>query len=158
MWFIDGVFHPDESDLPPRDPGDPGDANPGSTRICLDRVMTRSLLTAEDKDTCEEALDALEEEDFHHLPVTCADGRLVGVVSDRDLLKKDGHTVGEVMTTRVLTASPETELQTAAQAMIEEKVHCLVAIDEWQAPIGLLTSYDILSYLVNHPRYELWYE
>ena len=42
--------------------------------------------------------------------------------------------------------------------MTEEKIHCLVVIDEKTAPIGILTSYDVLSHLVNHPRYELWCE
>ena len=158
LWFVDGVFQGEEplhAGLQ-RQAQPPEGLNTAGERICIGSVMTTDLLTAENGDTCEEALEALDEEEFHHFPVTDGSGVLVGVVSDRDLLRYPEKTVGDVMTTRVLTAVAETELQTAAQAMTEQRVHCLIVIDSEQIPQGILTSYDILTYLVNHPGYQLW--
>lgn len=158
LWFVDGVFQGEEppQKLETQPQYDSDGMNTAGDRICISAVMTTNLLTAENGDSCEEALEALEEEDFHHLPVTDDRGVLVGVVSDRDLLRNLDKTVGQVMTTRVLTAIPETELQQAALAMTEQRIHSLVVIDEDHVPRGILTSYDILTYLVKHPRYELW--
>jgi acetoin utilization protein AcuB len=157
-WFIDGQFHPGPAYGEPLPPGlvRGKDRLHEGEHITVGAIMTESPLTAEIGDTCDAALEALEEEEFHHLPVTSDDGVLVGLVSDRDLLRDIEAKVGEVMTSRVLVGDPETDLQVAAQALIEERFHSLVVIDESQRPVGILTSYDVLSFLVRHPAYELW--
>lgn len=155
-WLKGGVFRsePETSEDPP------GHSllehSPPAETVLVGHVMTASPLTAVAEDTCEAALEALEEEDFHHLPVTDAAGMLVGVVSDRDLLEQPALRVEQVMTRSVLTARPETELQEASKALIEERFHCLVVVDQNACPIGILTSYDILKFLVRHPAFPLW--
>ena len=160
IWFMDGVKHEGAEPPPGFQEQSPSKAIPSpegsGNRFCVSALMTTALLTAEENDSCEEALIALEEEDFHHLPVTDGEGRLVGIVSDRDLLQNRAAKVGELMTKRVLTATLEADLQEVAQHLTEERVHCLVVVNEQLEPIGIVTSFDILTYLVKHPTFELW--
>lgn len=126
------------------------------TPIYVGSLMSRDLLTGEGADTAEFALDTLIEEDIHHLPVVDSDGRLVGILSDRDLLSAPPKTLlSELMENCVLTASEDTELSTAARAMISEEIHCLVVADQERKPVGIITTYDILDYLVEHPSFQL---
>ena len=154
-WFKDGVFRPQPQTSEPAQK-ESRQARSDSDPVLVGGLMTPNPITAEVGDTCDAALEALEEEDFHHLPVTSQDGVLVGVVSDRDLLQNPELTVGLVMKCQVLTASPETELQDAAKALIHQRFHCLVVVDDQAHPVGILTSYDILSFLVRHPALPLW--
>lgn len=118
--------------------------------------MTREPLVAERGDACSEALVALEEEDFHHLPVVDQEGILVGIVSDRDLISCEQGQVGKVMTQTVLVATEGTELAEVSRAMVGRRFHCVVVINLEGRPVGIVTSYDILRHLVRHPGYQLW--
>ncbi len=105
-----------------------------------------------------------------HLPVLDGDGRLVGIVSNRDLLEasltnvlafeasqRRGflHSVGvaEVMKAQVETVTPDTLLGVAAASMIRNKIGCLPVVRDDGIMIGLITETDLLiaAYLPEGP-------
>ena len=90
-----------------------------------------------------------------HVLVVDDDQRLVGMVSDRDLLGRPG-VLSDFMTPRVLTASPDTSLQRASEALAKQRFHSLVVVNDKRRPVGLLTSCDLLNFLVGHPAMRLW--
>lgn len=118
-------------------------------------LMSTKPMTVFPNDSTQVALEKLKSANIHHLPVVNEEQRLVGLVSDRDLLGREGQ-LSERMNTRVLTASPTTGLEEAAQALAQERFHSLVVIDEEQRPIGMLTSFDLMKFLVKHPATKLW--
>lgn len=125
------------------------------THVGLQDIMSRELLTVSTHTETGKALELLKESRFHHLPVVDADGKLVGLVSDRDLLGRGG-TIAERMSRRVLTAAAETSIQSASQALVKAQFHSLVVIDAETRPQGMVTSFDILNFLVKHPAMNLW--
>ena len=52
----------------------------------VSQVMTSPVITVRDDAMADEALRLMLQHGIHHLPVTAADGRIVGVVSDTDLI------------------------------------------------------------------------
>lgn len=96
-----------------------------------------------------------------HVPVVDQDGRLVGIVSHRDLLRasissietrvaaaeKRQHlssvTVREVMQAQVQTISPDAPVQEAAKLMRERKIGCLPVVADGRL-IGIITESDLL--------------
>ena len=54
--------------------------------VCVKEVMSFPVVTASDDATAEEVLLLMLEHGFHHVPVTDGEGKIVGVVSDTDLL------------------------------------------------------------------------
>ena len=121
----------------------------------VSELMSRGVVTMTAGTELHQALETLRESNFHHLPVVDEESRLVGLVSDHDLLGRDG-TLEERMVKRVLTATPDTGLQEATEALVEERFHSLVVIDKERRPMGMITSFDILSFLVAHPAMKLW--
>lgn len=118
-------------------------------------LMSREVLTATPSTTIADAFEMLDETTFQHLPVVDEDQRLLGLVSDRDLLGKTGL-LQDVMAGRVLVSTPDTPLEQAARALAKERFHSLVVLDEEQRPIGMLTSTDLLAFLVSHPAMRLY--
>ncbi len=96
-----------------------------------------------------DAQEALEEGSYHHLPVVDSENRLVGVLSDRDLLAAaPNSSVADIMTSRVLVASPTTPLFLACEGLWAERISCLPVVDGYYRPIGILTVHDVLRHLV----------
>jgi len=83
---------------------------------------------------------------FRALPVV-EKGRMVGILSDRDLLRFSGYqgeiTVKEVMTRLVVTVKPETSLEEAARLLVNHKIGALPVTQRGRV-IGIISSTDIL--------------
>jgi CBS domain-containing protein len=103
----------------------------------------------------------MRDERIRHLPVLDSAGRLVGILSQRDLflnalVRALGHgtmardrsfrsiVVKEVMTDEVVTTTPETPITAAAQIMVDRKIGCLPVV-EGNALVGILSESDIVS-------------
>jgi len=133
--------------------------------------MTRRLVTLSPKASVAEALTLCRERRIRHIPIL-EEGRLVGIVSDRDLrdaspalgdaerlLALQEIRVGDVMTQEVSTADPRDSIENVAQEMYELKIGSLPVVaeepmvDEGLAVaeeelLGIVTSSDVMRALV----------
>lgn len=107
--------------------------------------MTRNPATITADATVGQALEIVEIRDAHHLPVIDAKGSLVGIVSEKDLLRASCEDlVGEVMTTEVITASEYTELEEAARVMVDHKISSLPVLRADKL-VGIITETDLFN-------------
>jgi acetoin utilization protein AcuB len=95
---------------------------------------------------------------FRRLPVVDESGQLVGIVTDSDLdlflatapspgVVKRQHRVDQVMTSPVITVSPDYPLEEAAELMLKHKIGCVPVVEGRQL-VGIITRDDILAQLV----------
>jgi acetoin utilization protein AcuB len=130
----------------------------------VQQIMTRSVVTATPQTTVREALTLLEDLEIRHLPIV-DDGRLVGMVSDRDLreyrlplldeldnpdftesLQRD--TLSSVMSGHVISVDTGESLRSVVDAMIEYAVGALPVVDRHTEELEGIVSYvDILKAL-----------
>lgn len=127
----------------------------------IDNVMTTDLVTVKPEDTLGEVREIFDTHRFHHLLVI-EHGKVVGIISDRDLLKhlspfvgkiseraQDSYTlqrkVHQFMSHAVVAIRADTEITQATRLMLEHSVSCLPVVDERQRPIGIATMRDILK-------------
>jgi acetoin utilization protein AcuB len=84
---------------------------------------------------------------FHRLPVV-TDGKLVGIVTDRDLREHHGHLehtkINGVMSERPFTVTPATTLEEAAKILLERQIGGLPVVAEGRL-VGMITTSDILN-------------
>jgi CBS domain-containing protein len=59
-------------------------------------LMSSSLVTVRTFDSVDEAFELVEEHHIRHLPVVDADGRLVGLLTQTDLLRARSEQIGDV--------------------------------------------------------------
>lgn len=120
--------------------------------------MSTPVVTAQAEWTLTHALKMMRDREISHLPVVSGDC-LVGLVSDRDLLEHISETpllVQTVMSNRLLTATPETNLWLIARIILAEGVHCVVIVDGEGVLEGILTSLDLLRCMTYHAPVEVW--
>lgn len=94
--------------------------------------------------------------------VLVEDGRAVGIVTERDLVRKvladalDPAKVlaGDIMSTPLITISPKATMTEAAELMSEYKIRRLVVLDEQGDLVGMATSDDLAKALARRQDYK----
>lgn len=117
--------------------------------IMVRDVMTRELLTIGTETPCEKAWNLMEDHRIRHLPVVEA-GRLIGMVSDRDVRSAAIHAIvaGQIMTPDPLTVTPETRVEHAARLMLDARIGALPVV-QGGTLAGIVTDTDLLHALVH---------
>ena len=105
--------------------------------------MTRPPLNITGKATVEEALFVLTEHKQRHLSVLDAEESLVGIVSEKDLLRaRSEELVETVMTQEVVTVTEYTTLEEAACIMADHTISSLPVIRDGKL-VGIITETDL---------------
>ncbi len=114
--------------------------------------MTESPVSVPASATIDEAGIIMQEQGVRHLPVVEA-GHLVGVLSDRDLVRSFGSKysaltrVEEVMTKDPFHVTPETDLLKMLEIMSHNKIGCAVVKNQGGQVVGIFTSTDAIELL-----------
>lgn len=99
------------------------------------------------------AWTSMRDHDVRHVCVTDAEGRLVGVASDRDILVLSDERAAaatplrEVMTREPITSTGDVGAPELAELMLHEHLEAVPIIDDQRRPIGIVTSSDVLRAL-----------
>ena len=129
--------------------------------------MTRAVMTLKPQDSLQHAHDRLRKYRINQFPVV-RDGKLVGIVTDRDLrdaypsslrrIRTEDieefaaeHTVDQLMTREVVTISPEAPLREAALRLRQYRLGALPVMEEGQL-VGIITRSDLLEAMLAADR------
>lgn len=127
----------------------------GSTRTVAD-VMTRDVRSVSPDTTIQEAAAMMKDMRTGPFPVV-EGGRVVGIITDQDVVARavaegrdqQGTTVRDVMTTDVLSCSPDTEIREAARTMQQKETRRLVVL-EGDRLVGIVSVSDVpTEYMVS---------
>lgn len=140
-----------------------GAAKPKAFSTALTRVgavMTKDVVTLSPHNAFDEAIAVMANHPFRHLLVVEPGGHLVGVISDRDLLRAlirtrdwDKTTVAEVMTRDPVVLRLQTSLSNAIGMMLAHRVNCLPVTDKRGRVHGIVTSTDLLRTFLQVQQY-----
>lgn len=148
--------------------------NPDTPRrrvVLAEELMKQNVVTILRTATLRDAHHIFSHRRFRHIPVVDNSENLVGVISDRDLLRRAASIdstsnasssnwhdalVESIMKHPVLVASSDTLTREIAGVMFAERIGCLPIVDEAQKVIGIITRSDILRTLVQQAPLELW--
>lgn len=134
--------------------------------MTLESIMTKHVVTVSMDDTLEHVREIFARFRFHHV-VVLDHCRVVGVISDRDLLmnlspyagkaleraldaaslKKKAH---QIMTRDPMTATPSMPAGEAALLLLTNHNSCLPVLDEVGACVGIVTLRDMLRWSLEH--------
>jgi CBS domain-containing protein len=108
-------------------------------------VMITSVVSTSPEESVDEAARLLTFHDISGLPV-CVNGRVVGVVSEADLIGKSGTTVGQVMTSPAVTVVESTSLEHVAEQLTQQRIRRLPVIDRDGQLVGVVSRRDVLRW------------
>jgi acetoin utilization protein AcuB len=129
--------------------------------LVKERMSTRPILCAPDLPVSD-ALEQMKKEHIRRMPVVDKNGKLVGIVSDKDLLRASPSPVtslsvweityllsklkvGDVMTKKVITVNEDTPIEDAARIMVDNKIGGLPVVNADFAVVGIITETDIFK-------------
>lgn len=133
-------------------------------------AMTRDVLSVSKFDDISLAVRLLAEKSISGLPVVDRENRVVGIVSEADVVsmvgsrrahtfkellrsivghplpeRKIGHLVGDIMTSPAVTVNLDTEISEAVRLMDGRRIRRLPVVDKDQRLVGLLSRSDIVK-------------
>ncbi|MFG0333439.1 MAG: HPP family protein [Maioricimonas sp. JB049] len=114
-----------------------------SGKIEVRHIMSTRLTTIGPDATAEDVATRLEQDQLRHLLVVDGNGRLIGIVSDRDALRNPGKSARDMMTARPFTVEPSTRLKPAATSLIQRRISCLPVVENGEL-CGVLTGTDLI--------------
>jgi acetoin utilization protein AcuB len=133
----------------------------------VEHIMTSPAFCLAEDAPIAELEDAFRTHRFRHIPIIAADRSIVGIISDRLLLrfKVEGiahpsaapiNTVSQLMVKEVLTATPDTTIKHAARVLFEERIGSLPITTAEGIVLGMITRSDILRALITSQPFQLW--
>jgi CBS domain-containing protein len=112
-------------------------------------LMVTAVITVHPDETVRDAHADMDMGGFRHLPVVDPRGRLVGILSDRDVLRAlrrpKATTIAEVMTRSPVTVRLDSPAHVAAELMMDKKISSLPVVDDDGHLVGLITQTDFLD-------------
>ena len=143
----------------------------------VEDIMTADVITAGPEATVHEAAELMSNHGVSGLPVVDADGRVIGIVTEGDLIlrqaaprlqhwwrrffadpealareyqKASGTTVGDVMTRAVVSISPRLRVDAAARILYDRGLRRLPVVRDGRL-VGILSRGDLVKALAATP-------
>lgn len=119
--------------------------------VLADHESAHEVITVRDNATGPQVWEKMTGAKVRHLPVVDASGRVVGVVSLRDLISDDAahraeiHADDIVRGPTVYSAPPDTALRDLAKLMLDQHIGCVPLLNPMGRPVGLVTRRDVLG-------------
>ena len=133
-----------------------------------EQIMSSPAISVKPDTQLDQAWQLFRQHQLRHLPVISSSKLLLGVVSEHDILEATSKlthprlasyhhlTIADVMSKRVLTARPDSQIRELAEAMNNFHIGCIPILDNDQAVIGIVTRGDILRTIMHRAPLELW--
>lgn len=130
--------------------------------MSIENIMNTSLITIDMDDNLSTVQHLLNNARIHHLLVV-ENNQLLGIISDRDLLKaispylntasempRDTATLNkkahQIMTRNPITLQPHAGIHTAINFFNSHPISCIPIVDKDNRPVGIISWRDILKF------------
>ena len=107
-------------------------------------IMTRDIVTVSPTMTVKSLAMTLIKNQISGAPVAGKDGKIIGVVSEADIVAKKGKDVRAIMSEKVISVSEETTVEEIAQLMTTHAIKRLPVMNGGDL-IGIVSRADIVS-------------
>ncbi|MFN4198550.1 MAG: CBS domain-containing protein [Flavobacterium sp.] len=134
-------------------------------RVPVSGIMTKNVVKLNITDDLTKAEQLFKKHKIRHMPVVSGN-KILGMLSYTDLLRisfvdavdddaevvdvtvYNMFTVEQVMTKKLVTVSPETNIKDVAQILAEKEFHALPVV-EGDLLVGIVTTTDLIKYLID---------
>ena len=115
-------------------------------------VMTGKVVTLSPHHSFSEAANLMNDRYFRHCVVVDAHGQIVGVISDRDILRAMARnpnarskSLDQIMTHNPVTVRRHTPIADAVSKILSKRINCLPVVEEDGSVCGIVTSTDLIK-------------
>lgn len=141
-----------------------------SPSLQASQIMTAPVVSIQVHSTALETINILDSKGVRHIPVMSLEHKLVGMVSDRDIVRcmcgsgtvcihcskeKQDVLTGDIMKDHVLTASMDTDARHIARLFVEKRIGAIPVVENG-CLAGIITRSDILRAVMLHFDLNVW--
>jgi len=116
-----------------------------SLMVLVRDIMSREVLKISESATVAELTSILTRHRITGLPVLDSKGKLVGVVSEFDVIDRRGKNVGDIMSREPITISPDAPVGEAARLFVTHRIRRVPVVDG-EKLIGIVSRSDIVQF------------
>lgn len=138
-----------------------------SESLLVEDVMQFPVRSLNIGDSWKSAWDLVTKQNVSHIPILSAEKKLVGILSEKDLLRvrlksmnmlstDDNPPISSFMKSNVISALPSISIRNVASVMFQEHIGAMPVIDDHSMLMGIVTMKDILKKLVKHTPIKMW--
>jgi CBS domain-containing protein len=109
----------------------------------VSEIMTTDVVGVQEDNDVEDAARLLSRHGISGLPVFNQNGRLVGLVTELDLIAKEGKRVGEIMSRSLISVSPETAVEEVVHLLANRRIRRVPVVDGDQL-VGIVSRSDLV--------------
>lgn len=109
-------------------------------------IMTRKVATIHPEASVQEAAQLLDQKCISGAPVVDADGKIIGIITEADIISKvnrDGLRVADIMSHTVISVSEETPVGEIAALLTERKIKRVPVVSNGKL-VGIVSRADIV--------------
>ncbi|MDQ3856218.1 MAG: CBS domain-containing protein [Chloroflexota bacterium] len=106
-------------------------------------VMTREVISVHPDDTVQQLTRVLTEAGISGAPVLDSEGKLVGIISEADVISKRGHRVEDVMQRHVISVPPDLSVSDVSCVLCHNRVNRVPVLEDGEL-VGIITRADIV--------------
>lgn len=106
--------------------------------------MTSTVITIAEDETIENVARLLAHHSISGLPVVNSQGKLVGLVTEYDLISKSGKTVASIMSPGVISVSPDTDFEELTHLLTSRRIRRVLVMDGDQL-VGIVSRADLVK-------------
>ena len=127
--------------------------------VVVAELLKKRVVYISPKDSLRSAANLMHKNNIGSL-VVCDNKRLVGIITERDIVKAvsegkspDETMVEEEMSRNLITARPEESLVQVANKMIHHGIRHLPVVDETNKVLGIISIRDVLRHLMSEHEF-----
>jgi CBS domain-containing protein len=117
-----------------------------STATRAGEIMSAPVITVSPDEAIGDIADLLRTKDISGVPVVDSGGALLGLVSEYDLLAKQGPTARDLMTTSVISVSSDTPITDVRHLLVDRRIRRLPVVDHGRL-VGIVSRGDVTALL-----------
>jgi CBS domain-containing protein len=121
--------------------------------MLAEQVMKRTPKCLTEKDTAQKAAKLMRDENVGFVPICGEGGKVIGIVTDRDIVVRlaaeNGSLttpLGSLMSCDPIVCKPEDDLSGVEKVMEEKRKSRIVCVDADGCPVGVISLSDIAQY------------
>ena len=111
-------------------------------------IMTHEVITIAPEATVQDAARLLSDYRISGAPVVDGERRMVGIMTEADIIGKEGNTVTEIMTKRVISVGEETLVDEVAQILTSNRFKRVPVLREGRL-VGIVSRADIVRMIAS---------
>lgn len=109
-------------------------------------IMTTNVCTIQPQASVQEIAQLLYQKRISGAPVVDADGRIIGIITEADIISKvdrEGLSVGDIMSHEVISVEEETPVNEIAALLTERKIKRVPVVRDGKL-VGIVSRADIV--------------